>query len=135
VYASDLATIERYYQKANLKKELERESQISMDRIVKKAIAGDPPAVETLNETAGYLGIGLAPIIYALNPEAIVIGGKIAEAWPLLEERTLTSCAQRVSPLFLETTKIFASTLHVKPSLMGAIALVQAQNFAAPNIV
>jgi glucokinase len=91
--------------------------------------------VETLDETARYLGMGLAPIIYALNPEAIVIGGKIAEAWPLLEEPTLTSCAQRVSPLFLETTKIFASTLHVKPSLMGAIALVQAQNFAAPNIV
>lgn len=135
VYASDLATIERYNQKVNLKKQIEHESQISMDRIVKKAIAGDPPAVETLDETARYLGMGLAPIIYALNPEAIVIGGKIAEAWPLLEEPTLTSCAQRVSPLFLETTKIFASTLHVKPSLMGAIALVQAQNFAAPNIV
>ena len=106
-----------------------------MDAIVKKATAGDPLALETLYETARYLGVGLAPIIYALNPEAIVIGGKIAEAWPLLEEETLKSCAQRVSSLFLETTKIFASTLHVKPSLMGAIALVLAQNFAVPNIL
>ena len=127
--------MERYNQKVNPKKQPEQESKIGMDAIVKKATGGDPSAVETLHETARYLGMGLAPIIYALNPEAIVIGGKIAEAWPLVEEETLKSCAQRVSPLFLETTKIFASTLHVKPSLMGAIALVLAQNFAVPNIV
>ena len=135
VYASDLATMERYNQKTSPKKQLVEDSRIGMDAIVKKATAGDPLAVETLYETARYLGVGLAPIIYALNPEAIVIGGKIAEAWPLLEEETLKSCAQRVSSLFLETTKIFASTLHVKPSLMGAIALVLAQNFAVPNIL
>ena len=135
VYASDRATIERYSQKLDLKKESNREHPINMDGIVKKATSGDRLAAGALNETARYLGMGLAPIIYALNPEAIVIGGKIAEAWPLLEETTLKSCSQRVSPLFLETTKIFASTLHVKPSLMGAIALVLAQNFAVPNIV
>jgi len=135
VYASDLATIQRYNQKVDAKKQRGQEPEISMDNIVKKAIGGDSSAAEILYETARYLGMGLATIIYALNPEAIVIGGKIAEAWPLLEEATLKSCAQRVSPLFLETTKIFASTLHVKPSLMGAIALVLAQKFAVPNIV
>jgi N-acetylglucosamine repressor len=137
VYASDLATIARYRQKITCTKQPieDSDSNIDMNLIVKLAGARDPYALEALQETARYLGAGLAPIIYALNPEAIVIGGKIAEVWPSLEEETLSSCAKRVSPLFLNSTKIFASTLHVKPSLMGAIALVLAQNFAVPNIV
>lgn len=137
VYASDLATLARYSQKATLRNQASsgEDSKIDMNLVVEQARAGHPLALEALKETARYLGIGLAPIIYALNPEAIVIGGKIAEVWPLLEQEALNSCAKRVSPLFLESTKIFASTLHVKPSLMGAIALVLAKNFAAPNIV
>jgi predicted NBD/HSP70 family sugar kinase len=135
VYASDLATIQRYHQKVHPKQQSAPDGRISIDIILEKAAQADPISVETLRETARYLGMGLAPIIYALNPEAIVIGGKIAGAWPMLKDEALRSCAQRVSQLFLETTKIFASTLHVKPSLMGAIALVLAQKFAVPNIV
>jgi predicted NBD/HSP70 family sugar kinase len=134
-YASDLATIKRYQQKAAPQPPTEQNLNMGMDFIVKRATEGDPVSLQALRETAQYLGMGLAPIIYALNPEAIVIGGKIAEAWPLLKDETLNSCGQRVSPLFLEATKIFASTLQIKPSLMGAIAMVLAQNFAVPNIV
>jgi glucokinase len=106
-----------------------------MAAIVEMARDGRPEAVEALQETAQYLGLGLAPIIYGLNPEAIVIGGTIAEAWDLVEQDIRTACAKRVSPLLLENTKIFPSTLHVRPSLMGAIALVLAQSFAAPKTV
>jgi predicted NBD/HSP70 family sugar kinase len=106
-----------------------------MNVLVHLAREGHPQAIEALQETAGYLGLGLAPIMYGLNPEAIVIGGKIAEVWDLIEKSILTACAKRVSPLFLETTKILPSTLHVRPSLMGAIAQVLAQNFAAPKTV
>ena len=108
---------------------------MDMGRIVEMARNGHAQALETLKETASYLGLGLAPIIYGLNPEAIVIGGKIAEAWPLVAGTLKTSLAGRVSPLYLQNTKIFASTLHVKPCLMGAIALVLAQDFSAPDIL
>ncbi len=137
VFASDLATLRRYGQNLNSKSGSghARDPSEDMTGIVELAKHGNGAALEALKETAHYLGLGLAPIIYALNPEAIVIGGKIAEAWPMVEGDALKACARRVSPLFLESTKIFASTLHVKPSLMGAIALVLAQNFAAPKTV
>lgn len=137
VFASDLATIDRYLRKTRSKHPNGRsnDSKIDMGRIIELAREGNRAAADALKESARYLGLGLAPIIYGLNPEAIVIGGKIAEAWNLIEKEILSSCAQRVSPLFLNTTKIFASTLHVRPCLMGAIAMVLAQNFAAPKTV
>lgn len=137
VFASDLATIDRFLKKTRPRNKAGRtaNAKTDMNTVVQLAREGHPQALEALKETAEYLGLGLAPIIYGLNPEAIVIGGKIAEVWNLIEKDILTACARRVSPLFLETTKIFASTLHVRPCLMGAIALVLAQNFAAPKTV
>lgn len=137
VFTSDLATIERFLKKTRTggKTTKSADSLVDMGRIVEMARNGHPQATETLKETAGYLGLGLAPIIYGLNPEAIVIGGKIAEAWPLVAGTIKESLTGRVSPLYLQNTKIFASTLHVKPCLMGAIALVLAQDFSAPDIL
>ncbi|MEW5976841.1 MAG: ROK family transcriptional regulator [Acidobacteriota bacterium] len=137
VFASDLATVRRYKDHVGLheRSDVSQHSKIDMNTIIDLARAGHPQATEALRETAGYLGIGLAPIIYGLNPEAIVIGGRIAEAWSLVESRIIEACAQRVSPIFLQNTKILPSTLHVRPCLMGAIALVLAQNFGAPEIV
>ncbi len=137
VFASDLATVERFIKKTRTRGRSSKsaDSLMDMGRIVEMARNGHPQALETLKETASYLGFGLAPIIYGLNPEAIVIGGKIAEAWPLVAGTLKNSLAGRVSPLYLENTKIFASTLHVKPCLMGAIALVLAQDFSVPDIL
>lgn len=137
VFTSDLATVERFLKKTRIggKSARSADSLIDMGRIVEMARNGHPQALETIKETAGYLGLGLAPIIYGLNPEAIVIGGKIAEAWPLVAGTLKESLAGRVSPLYLQNTKIFASTLHVKPCLMGAIALVLAQDFSVPDIL
>ncbi|MFQ6116464.1 MAG: ROK family protein, partial [bacterium] len=44
-----------------------------------KSKKGDEIARAVLNETAKYLGIGLAGVVNLLNPEIVVIGGGIAE--------------------------------------------------------
>jgi predicted NBD/HSP70 family sugar kinase len=137
VFTSDLATVERFLKKTHTtgKSGRSADSPMDMGRIVEMARNGHPRALEAVKETAHYLGLGLAPIIYGLNPQAIVIGGKIAEVWPLVAGTLKDSLGGRVSPIYLNTTKIFASTLHVRPCLMGAIALVLAQDFAAPDIL
>ncbi len=134
VFASDLATANRYMQAASARKKTSQAAP-DMDRIVEMARSGEKAAITALKETSSYLGLGLAPIIYSLNPEAIVIGGKIAEAWDLIERDLLEACARRTSPTLLRNTRIFPSSLHVRPSLMGAIALVLAQHFAAPKTI
>jgi predicted NBD/HSP70 family sugar kinase len=137
IFASDPATVRRYLEKLRMSERTgaSGDTKVDVSLILELAARGDPTALEALRQTAHYLGLGLAPIIYALNPEAIIIGGRMTEVWALVEKQILDSCASRVSSLYLESTKIFPSTLHTKPSLMGAVALVLAQNFAAPNIV
>ncbi len=136
-FASDLATMDRY--RKNLKNAGQshrgKAEIVDMAHIVELARLGDQIALDTLRETARYLGLGIAPILYGLNPEAVVIGGKIAEAWPLISSNVLDSLATRVSMPYLQSTKILASTLHIRPSLLGSIALVLAQDFAAPDIL
>ncbi len=136
-FASDLATIERC--RKNLKNAGQasraKTDMLDMGHIVEMARLGDQIALDTLRETGHYLGLGIAPILYGLNPEAVVIGGKIAEAWPLISSRVMESLATRISLPYLQSTKILASTLHIRPSLLGSIALVLAQDFAAPDIL
>jgi predicted NBD/HSP70 family sugar kinase len=136
-FASDLATIERC--RKNLKSAGQtsraKTEMLDMGHIVEMARLGDQIALDTLRETGHYLGLGIAPILYGLNPEAVVIGGKIAEAWPLISSTVMESLATRVSIPYLQNTKILASTLHIRPSLLGSIALVLAQDFAAPDIL
>lgn len=42
--------------------------------------AGDPVAVEALNEAADYLGLGVANCLTILGPEVVVLGGGVMEA-------------------------------------------------------
>jgi predicted NBD/HSP70 family sugar kinase len=50
----------------------------------------------TLRETAYYLRLGLAPIIYGLSPEEIVIAGTLVQAWPLIHQAIWDGAAERV---------------------------------------
>jgi predicted NBD/HSP70 family sugar kinase len=129
-FASDTATIKRYAKKSGSSDT----SLVDMKFIVDLANKGDAYAVATLMETAHYLGLGLAPIIYGLSPQRIVIGGAITEAWPLLEQEVWDACALRVSEPFRRNTTLVAPRTQHKASLMGAVSLVLARSFAGPDI-
>jgi len=129
-FASDTATIHRYAQRSAPS----NASRVDMRLIVDLADKGDAYAVATIRETAHYLGLGLAPIIYALSPEVIVLGGTLVQAWPLVHQEILAACSERVSAPFMKNTTLMPSTMQTKASLMGAISLVLAQRFAAPEI-
>jgi predicted NBD/HSP70 family sugar kinase len=129
VLASDTATIKRYLQRCGTSDA----SRIDMKFIVELASKGDAYAVATIKETAHYLGLGLAPIIYGLSPEKIILGGTIAEAWTLVEAEIWKACAERVSEPFLKNTTLVAAATEHKASLMGAISLVLARSFALPT--
>lgn len=55
--------------------------------LIEQVLAGDIDAERIWNKSVEGLGFGLAGLINVLDPEAIVIGGGIAAAGPLLFER------------------------------------------------
>ncbi len=101
-----------------------------MSDVVDRALGGEKAAVGALVETAHYLGIGISNLIVGLSPEAVIVGGEIIRAWPLIAG-ALEETVQRSIRRGLPSVQIIASTLGSQPTLMGAISLVLARKFAS----
>ncbi len=129
-FASDLATVARYQQ---VRGETNG-GAVEMTAVVQRALGGEPAAVKAIRQTARYLGYGLAAIVYSLSPELIVVGGQIAKVWPLIQNEIREACGERVSAQFLQNLHLVPSTMKVNSSVMGAVSLVLAQNFATAEI-
>ncbi len=54
--------------------------QITAQTVYEAAATGDPLALEVVQETARYLGVGVANLINILNPEVVVICGGVTHA-------------------------------------------------------
>jgi len=88
--------------------------------IEKLAKKGDEKAKKTYEETGHYLGLGLTNIMYALDPDIIIIGGKISNAWSLFSNTMNKVIKERY---FVEPCNIVKSKLK-NPGILGAAALV-----------
>src|ERR1041384_3606946 len=126
-FASGRAAGARY---AQLSKRRDDAQLPALCAVVDRALAGERAAIDALTETAHYLGIGISNMIVGLSPEAVVVGGAIARAWPLVAD-ALGETIQRSIRRGLPSARIVASTLGDQPTLMGALSLVLARKFAS----
>src|SRR5213079_324905 len=126
-FASGRAAGARY---AQLSKRRDEAGAPLISEVVDRALAGERAAIDALTETAHYLGIGISNLIVGLSPEAVVVGGAIARAWPLVAD-ALGEPVQRSIRRGLPSARIVASTLGDQPTLMGALSLVLARKFAS----
>ena len=97
--------------------------------LIDRALRGEPEARISLTETAGYLGTGISNLIVGFSPEAVIVGGAITRAWPLIK-KSLTEKIERSIRRGLPSARILRSTLNGDPTLMGALSLVLARKFA-----
>lgn len=125
-FSSERAALARYRKLSGR----EDHSVIDFPQVVDRALGGESHAKEALVDTALCLGIGISNLIVGFSPEAVVVGGEIARAWPLIEsalKETIEHSVRRGLP----SARILASTLGDNPTLMGALSLVLASKFAA----
>lgn len=95
---------------------------IKGEDIYKQALEGDPEAIYIFEDFGRHLGEAIKLIIYALDPDCILIGGAVKAAFPFYSKsmwKTLDDCAFVLSH---ETLKIEASSL-VNGNILGAAAL------------
>ncbi len=97
--------------------------------LIDRALEGEQEAEAALTETARYLGTGISNLIVGFSPEAVIVGGAITRAWPLIE-KALTEKIERSVRRGLPSARILRSTLNGDPTLMGALSLVLASKFA-----
>ena len=92
--------------------------------IAEAASKGDPVAVETLDETGYYVGIGVANVITFLNVEMVVIGGGISQAGPVLWDPILRTVRANALAEALEVCRVVPAALGDDAGVLGGVVLV-----------
>ncbi|MEI6044230.1 MAG: ROK family protein [Chloroflexota bacterium] len=97
---------------------------ITAELVEQAARQGDPAALELIDQTAIYLGIGITNILHLFNPEIVVLGGGVTQMGELLLKPLLAEVARRTIPAFRENVPIVLTKLGGDIGLYGAVALV-----------
>ncbi len=90
--------------------------------VFRRAAAGDREAVEVFAEFGHHLGQAVKTILYAYDPEMIVLGGSVRKAFRFFENAMWESIRSFAYPNSVKSLKIEVSELeHV--AILGAAAL------------
>lgn len=98
--------------------------QLSVEMIVAAAQAGDPLALRSLEEVGRFLGIGIASLLNALNPEIVVLGGIISIASEFLFPVVNAEIQKRALPWNREYVKVVRAAHGSDACVKGGIATV-----------
>lgn len=129
-FTSERAALQRY---TRLAPGANSKAHIKFEELIDRALKGEEPAVAALKETAHFLGVGIANLIQGLSPQAVIVAGVMARAWPLMAEEARLVIEKRICR-GLPPARIIASTLGEQPNLMGALSLVLASKFASVSL-
>ncbi len=97
----------------------------ALDRISAQAVydaagAGDPLALEVVQDTAKYLGVGVANLINILNPEVVVICGGVTQAGDRLFTPLRREVTRRAFRPAVQACRIVPGLLPGTAGVVGA---------------
>ncbi len=95
-------------------------SKISADDIFQGSRAGDGVSVSVVRDTAKYIGMAVANLATVFDPEAVVLGGVIAQSGDMMHEAIKVECSRRLQPQQAELVRIVLSTLGDDAVAIGA---------------
>ncbi len=95
----------------------------AVDAVLAAAEAGDPVALAAFAETGRWLGIGLAGIINILNPELVVLGGRLTASYPFVRSTLEAELDRRVLRASRRIVHVVTTSLGADAPLLGAAEL------------
>jgi len=128
-YASAPAMIERYRHKLKRTGLLFKEEQLTTEFIFHKASVHEDLAIQTIDETSEYLGAGIVSVVNILNPQAVVIGGGVADAGEVFINKIESVVVKNSMKINSEPLKIKKAKLGNDAGIVGAI-LLAAENLS-----
>jgi len=101
-----------------------KDQNLSGKDLAIKAQLGDKEALRLFNELGEHIGRAIANILFALAPEAVILGGSVSQSFPLFEHG-MRSVLENEFPFrrLYQALKIEASELK-DSSILGASSLV-----------
>ena len=105
------------------------------EELVRRASAGDPAALECLDEAGRWLGSALASAVNLFDVEAVVLGGCFGPLAPWLVDGVRDALARRVMSAAWSPCDVRASEFGEGAAVRGAAALTLRSILAEPWIV
>lgn len=99
-------------------------NDLSLNLFIEAVRQGDSVAVGALKETGKWLGIGIANLINLFNPDLIVLGGPLSQAFHLVYPIIQSEVDQRALPWQRNSCQIKPSRYRQDACLIGAVATV-----------
>ncbi|MBE2222945.1 MAG: ROK family transcriptional regulator [Anaerolineae bacterium] len=99
-------------------------THLSVPLIVEAARRNDQVALDALQETGEWLGIGIASLINIINPERVIFGGALISAFEFLLPTMAQTVNDRTWPWIHEGVNIVAAKHGEDASVMGSVAIV-----------
>jgi glucokinase-like ROK family protein len=112
-----------------------RRASLTIPLIVDAAHAGDTVALDALEIIGHHLGIGIASLVNALNPELVVFGGILSLAGEFLMPVIEKEMERRALKWNREATKLVLARHSSDACVIGGVAVVYQAILAQPDIV
>ncbi len=100
-----------------------KSEDLNSEDVYRAGVEGDELALEVFRRMGVYLGIGLANLINIINPEMIVIGGGVVNAWDLFAKHMQREIAERAFPVPAAEVKVVPGESGDDAGLLGAAYL------------
>jgi N-acetylglucosamine repressor len=103
--------------------------RVSYEMVIRAAQGGDAFACSTLRRMTDALAAGVVNLVNAFDPEAIILGGRIALAGDPMLDRLQEVVAGRTMVNDLRQVRVLQSSLHTDSPVIGAFSLVLRELF------
>lgn len=107
------------------------DGRVSGREAVSAAQDGDPDALALFDELGRNLGIGIASVVNAFEPEQVVIGGGLSRAAALFFERAREEAAARALPSLFANVSISLARAGAEAGVIGAAVLAAQEQASA----
>jgi len=99
--------------------------RVSAREVAEAARRGDRTAREIWREAGHHLGVGVACLVNAFNPQAVTFSGGMTGAWELFSEALLESVECYAVPLARRAARIEPTALGGRGGALGAALLAE----------
>jgi predicted NBD/HSP70 family sugar kinase len=103
--------------------------------VVGAAQVGDSVAIQSLSKLGRWLGIGIASLLNALNPELVVFGGMLSLAADVLLPIVSEEIQKRALHINSETVRVVRAAHGSDACVRGGVAMVYQSVLAQPNLI
>jgi glucokinase len=96
------------------------DDDLTAREIFEAARRGDSLACQVVEETAFYVGLGIAAVISFANPQIVILGGSIGQHSEIILPTIRKTATQWAQPYSARDVPIVCSTLGEEAGLLGA---------------